>query len=104
MQQAQVDEIRLRSGVYDLSYVQEREGIPPENRPEQAPAQSLPSLSPFQLTTSGRLRKATGEDDPKGEEKLDLADKLREALLEYFAGLRERVAAAALEVQDAAAG
>jgi hypothetical protein len=106
MQQAQVDEIRLRSGVYDLSYVQEREGIPPENRPERAPSQSpFPTLqSPFQMTADGNFHKVTGEDDPQGEEKLDLADNLREALLEYFAGLRERVAAAALELQDAPTG
>jgi hypothetical protein len=105
MVQAQIDEIRLRTGIYDLAYVQEREGIPPENRPEQAPTPQSPfPLSPFQMTAGGDLRKAADADDPNGEPKMGLATKLREALLEYFAGLRERVAEAALEVQDAPTG
>ena len=39
LKQAQLDQIRLGDGVYDLAYVQEREGIPEENRPDAAPAQ-----------------------------------------------------------------
>ncbi len=50
LKQAQVDEIRLRSGVYDLGYVQEREGIPEEHRPEAAPAPTRPT---FQLAADG---------------------------------------------------
>jgi hypothetical protein len=107
MQQAQIDEIRLRSRVYDLAYVQEREGIPPENRPEEAPPQQqFPAFqSPFQMTAGGGdLRKADREDDPNGGVKMNLANKLQEALLEYFADLRERVAVAAMELQDAPTG
>jgi len=39
LKQAQLDQMRLSDGVYDLAYVQEREGIPEENRPDAAPAQ-----------------------------------------------------------------
>lgn len=50
--QAQIDEIKLRAGVYDLAYVQERDGIPQQNRPESAPALANP-FGPFQMAAGG---------------------------------------------------
>ena len=35
---AQADQINIQSGVYDASFVQDRDGIPPEHRPSSAPA------------------------------------------------------------------
>jgi hypothetical protein len=37
LKQAQVDQINLDMGVYDVGYIQERDGVPSEHRPDQAP-------------------------------------------------------------------
>lgn len=70
--QAQVDEIYLRTGVYDLGYVQNREGIPPANRPAEPPlsASSLlyglvPTASPVNLPAG--LGFAAGGRTPQGD-------------------------------------
>lgn len=59
LQQAQVDQIYLASGVYSTSWVQEREGVPVEHRPEQAPA-------PVSASAALDLLNMTGEGPNQG--------------------------------------
>lgn len=60
--QAQIDQIRLSDGVYSLEYVQEREGVPPEMRPEEPPRSASP-FDPFQFAPPPRDGDAKEADD-----------------------------------------
>ncbi|MCB0207718.1 MAG: hypothetical protein KDJ52_00220 [Anaerolineae bacterium] len=62
-QQAQVDEIYTRMGVYDVSYVQDRIGIPPESRPVGTPTSAsspwglVPNVAPVMLPSGAAAPK-----------------------------------------------
>lgn len=109
MQQAQIDEVYLRNGVYSLAYVQDRLGVPPSMRPEGPPQPGgasgmglLPALygnpmagygaPPLQETSGGALEKAeAGDKDPDYEAKTQAMEGLRSAWQRYLRELRARI-------------
>jgi len=96
MQQSQVDSTYISAGVYDVAYVQDRMGIPEEQRPEAPPQPTGGGF--FGLTEDGTLHKASedglGDDDPFLNEKADMAVSLGEVMIEYLQGLERRVLSA----------
>lgn len=68
LQQAQVDEIYTRIGVYDVAYIQDRLGIPPDLRPKQENLEGLtPNVKPVTIPPQN-VEEEEEEPDAASEE------------------------------------